>query len=242
MKYISIILLTLMFSCSNPYFKKEVIICYDGQSPNNSYFPIDTNRTWEYRIEYEESYKNSLSEQKRNQLPNSMILKLGEAQSIFYDKSHTEIIAYPLELNGYQNNYHYLIECSKGPTLIEVSNPLEKRVLATFPLFENNKTDTTFWNGVRKFTHIHKGEKTFNTNKGEIETIRIEEQSLREGVIAPNRKTVRPDMVLWKYSVSYYAENIGLFLREIYDEQGELVATYILEPYKLKYNPSPISP
>lgn len=242
MKYYIIITLALLTACANPYFKSERQVCNDAQKPDKSYFPIDLDRKWEYRIEYSEEYKSDLSEKEISELPKLLVIELGESQKVFADKyKKSEIDAFPIIVDGNQNNYHYLIECGEGSTMIEVFNPFEPIIYATFPIF-NSKSDTSYWDGISKNVNVYRGKKTFNTNKGRIETIQFETQVMREGIIAPNRQNLNPEIVKWKYSVSYYAEGIGPFMREIYDKDGMLIAKHILNPYTFDYDPSPINP
>lgn len=238
------ILVILLGSCTNPFFKKEIRFCDEGSSIlKDSYFPIDTNRTWEYDIEYTSLFLKDVDEDEIDDLDKTFEIKIASPSEVFSEVKGklTYYKAYPIQINGFQNNYHYVMDCEKGQTLIEVYNPFEKKILATQPLFDNSN-DTSYWDGISRLKHVKVGEKTFRTNKGRIVTIEIESHIFREGIIAPDRKKINPKLISWKKSVSYFSKGIGLFRREIYNDDGELLEIQMLRPYKLTNEASPIQP
>lgn len=232
MKSLIILLLVLIASCTS--YKPDNY----GPCPNlpkqdfipQSYMPLAKGNSWNYKVEFTPEYLATLNDDERSKLEYEITIELGEKKTIYQNINGEKkpIEAYRFFTNGRENYYHYYVQCDNGVSFVEVNDFENLEIKASFYI-NNFISDTSQkWDGMTSARNdwIKSSGRASRGNTLECET--IEQYIEKEGFLKKGNKKIDPKLFWWLNSRVTFCRGKGITKKELFNEDGELLATMSL--------------
>ncbi len=244
---IVLILSMFLFSCSYKGFQQvnESVCIPDNTNSvyQNNLFPISTGYKWSYKMEYDNDYLISLSENEKSKLAKSYTLEIGAKKEIYYNKNGniTPIQAFTMIQDGKKSSYTYLIPCESGTNFVEVNNPEELQIVANLFISNKPNSDTIYWSGINKAKYQWLSTTTLDNPLEANGAYILQEYLFNEYILNPNSDKMKSELIFYKTGKSWYKTGIGLIKKDIYIGD-KFIGVMSLEDYDLEKLSSPIEP